>query len=356
VNYFVGVDVGGTTSTISIGDPDQRLRCISKQFPTRSLDGPEATVADITNQIVIESEALGLNVDQLRQVSLATPGPATIDGVLLSTPNLDARKWNRCPIRELLQQSLRRLNPSVGVKYIGDGQAAALGEFAIRTGAIQWDEKPLNDADSANLTPTPTDVHTLFMVAVGTGLGGGEVRQGETIRGREGRAGHVGHLMLPVDAFRYEYDRSLKVGNALNTAESAVSLTALTHQLGYRLTLGQWRDHPLNQAEGSIRDKAKKLRELAAADDPLAVQLFDDQANALGITLLMVNYIGDFDLLVIGGGVCDLSASMRERYLQTVEQAYHQHALDGFRELPLISFSVCGDQASVIGALLDAYR
>ena len=354
MNYFVGVDVGGTTSTIAIGDPDRELRCISNQFPTRSLDGPEATIIDITNQVVIESEALGLSLQQLQQVCLATPGPATIDGVLLSTPNLDAMKWNRCPIRQLLEQSLRRYNPSVNVRYIGDGQAAALGEFAIRTGAIRWDDRPIDigttDAQSGG------DVHTLFMVAVGTGLGGGEVRDGETIRGREGRAGHVGHLMLPVDAFRYEYDRSLKVGNALNTAESAVSLTALTHQLGYRLTLQQWHDHPLNRQEGTVRDKAKRLRELAAADDPLAVQLFDDQANALGITLLMVNYIGDFDRLVIGGGVCDLSPSMRQRYLHTVEQSYHRHALDGFRELPDISFSVCGDQASVIGALLDAYH
>ena len=350
MSFYVGVDVGGTTSTVSIGDSDRRLLCVSPQFPTRSQDGPEATIADITNQIVIESESLGLPLEQLKRVSLATPGPATIDGVLLSTPNLDVRKWNRCPIRELLEKSLQKLNPSTAVQYIGDGQAAALGEYAIRTESIRWDDRP-HEIDTDD-----DDVQTLFMVAVGTGLGGGEVRRGETVRGREGRAGHVGHLMLPVDGFRYEYDRSLKVGNALNTAESAVSLTALTHQLGYRLTLDQWRDHKLNQSSATIREKAKRLRELAAADDPLAVQLFDDQANALGITLLMVNYIGDYDLLVIGGGVCDLSSEMRERYLQMVEQSYHQHALDGFRELPKISFSVCGDQASVIGALSDAYR
>ncbi|NND96752.1 MAG: ROK family protein, partial [Pirellulaceae bacterium] len=341
-----------------IGDPERRLLQISKQFPTRSQDGPQATIGDITNQIVVESQSLGLATENLSQVSLATPGPATIDGVLLSTPNLDARQWNRCPIREMLQQSVRTMSPDASVQYVGDGQAAALGEFAIRTGAIVWEQRP-ESCDKTVILDGGSDgmpaVRSLFMVAVGTGLGGGEVRDGATIRGTKGRAGHVGHLMLPVDAFRYEYDRSLKVGNALNTAESAVSLTSLTHQLGYRLTLEQWRDHQLNQVDGTVRDKAKQLRELAAADDPLAVQLFDDQASALGITLLMVNYIGDYDLLVIGGGVCDLSAEMRDRYLQMVERAYHQHALDGFRELPPISFSVCGDHASVIGALFDAY-
>ncbi len=199
------------------------------------------------------------------------------------------------------------------------------------------------------------EIQSLFMVAVGTGLGGGEVREGVTVVGSKGRAGHAGHLMLPADAFRYEHDRRLKVGNAYSTSESAISLTALTHQLGYRLTLDQWRAHPLNQEPGSDRDKAKKLRELAAAGDRLALELFDDQANALGIALLMINYIGDFDLLVVGGGVCDLTPELRQRYIEVAERAYYEHALDGFREYGGIRFSVCGDQASVIGSLVHAY-
>jgi glucokinase len=193
------------------------------------------------------------------------------------------------------------------------------------------------------------------MVAVGTGFGGGEVREGVTVRGAKGRAGHAGHLMLPAEAFRYEHDQQLRVGNAFCTTESAVSLTALTHQLGYRLSLDQWRDHPLNRFNGSMKSKAKQLRELAAEGDELALQLFDDQARAMGISLLMINYIGDYDLLVIGGGVCDLTPQLRDRYLRGAERAYLDHALDGFRDLVAISYSVCGDHASVIGALYHAY-
>tara|TARA_R110002167_G_scaffold277559_2_gene483462 strand:- start:1098 stop:1595 length:498 start_codon:yes stop_codon:yes gene_type:complete len=163
-------------------------------------------------------------------------------------------------------------------------------------------------------------------------------------------------MFLPHDSFRYDHDRQLKVGNAYSSAESAVSLTALTHQLGYRLTLPQWSDHPLNSLDCSMKDKAKQLRELAAAGDALAVELFDDQAAALGVAMLIINYIGDFDLLVIGGGVCDLSDELRRRYVKQAEQAYYRHALDGFRNLEGLSFSQCGDQASVIGALAEAYE
>ena len=145
------------------------------------------------------------------------------------------------------------------------------------------------------------------------------------------------------------------MGNAKCTVESAVSLTALTHQLEYRLSLEQWRDHSLNSVPGSTRDKAKQLRELAAKGDPLANELFSDQARALGIGLLSLNYIGNYDLLVIGGGVCDLAPEAREQYRRTVEQAYQEFALDGFRNLGRFEFSVCGDESPVIGSLAHAY-
>ncbi|MEN0110785.1 MAG: ROK family protein [Planctomycetota bacterium] len=91
---------------------------------------------------------------------------------------------------------------------------------------------------------------------------------------------------------------------------------------------------------------------VAAADsDALAGQLFNDQAKALGIALLSTNYLGDYDRLVIGGGVCDLAPAVRDRYRETAEASYHEHALDGFRNLDRLEFSVCGDEAPVIGAL-----
>ena len=171
------------------------------------------------------------------------------------------------------------------------------------------------------------------------------------IRGTAGRAGHVGHIFLPKDAFRYEHDQQLLVGNSCGTAESAISLSGLAHQLKYRLTLECWQGHPLHTTAVSVRDKAKQLRGLAAAGDPLALELFEDQAHALGIALLSVNYLGDYDRLIIGGGVCDLAADVKERYLRRVEQSYTEHALDGFRDQGIIEFSICGDDAPVIGAL-----
>ncbi len=348
MGYFIGVDVGGTTSTICVGNELREVLYVSEQFPTLSADGPQAVIRAIVDQTVAGLSTLGALLEDVTAVGLATPGPATLDGVILRTPNFDPRLWDRFPIRAELERAFQLHAPRLTVRYLGDGQAAALGEYAIRSGALTTRRFAVPPRQEGQLS-------SLFMVIVGTGLGGGAVHDGKVLRGSQGRAGHVGHILLPFYAFRYEHDRQLRVGNAYCTAESAVSLTGLTHQLEYRLSLDQWREHPLQQYPGSMRQKAQQLRELAAAGDPLALELFDDQASALGLTLLNANYLGDFHLLVIGGGVCDLTPELRERYRRCVEEAYRAHALEGFQNLAPLEFSVCGDDAPVIGALAWSY-
>ncbi|QDV73539.1 ROK family protein [Botrimarina mediterranea] len=342
--HYLGVDIGGTTSTLAIGDEVRRVIAVSGQFPTSPDEGPAPVIEAIVEQAAAEAGRVGLSLSDIATVGLATPGPASHDGVLHMTPNLKVEHWDQFPIRAELEKGFQRHAPEISVRYIGDGQAAAYGEYMVRSRSVQWDRLPADSLREEELT-------SLFMVIVGTGLGGGAVIDGQPIRGRQGRAGHFGHILLPEYAFRHAQYRELRVGNALATAESAISLTGLAHQLGHCLSLDEWRDHPLNNAEGTVKQKAKKLRELAAAGDPLARQLFDDQARALGIALLCANYLGDYDRLVIGGGVCDLAPELRERYRKIAETAYHEHALEGFRDLDRLEFSVCGDDAPVIGAL-----
>jgi predicted NBD/HSP70 family sugar kinase len=348
LSHCIGIDVGGTTSTIAIGNNAREVVHVSDQFATRTAEGPQETIQAITDEIMAGLERIGATPDQMADIGLSTPGPATLDGVLLNTPNFDPQLWDQVPFRSALEEKIREKSPAVLVHYIGDGQSAALGEYSIRSGSIIWDRVTQNESGGQDLS-------SLFMVIVGTGLGGGEVRGGRAVRGRDGCAGHAGHIFLPPYAFRYEHDQQLRVGNAKCTVESAVSLTALTHQLEYRLSLKQWCDHPLCSAPGSTREKAKQLRVLASQGDLLALELFSDQARALGIGLLGVNYVGNYDLLVIGGGVCDLVPAVREQYLKTAEQAYHEFALDGFKNIGRFEFSVCGDESPVIGSLAHAY-
>ncbi|MGD9636741.1 MAG: ROK family protein [Pirellulales bacterium] len=342
--YYLGVDVGGTTSTLAVGNEQRQIVYVSEQFRTTPEKGPQSSIAAIVAAAQAAVKQLGISLADVAGGAIVTPGPATMDGVLLSTPNLDRDLWDNYPIRAGLQAALGELQPGIAVRYLGDGQAAALGEYSIRSRSLLWDKVPPESLPNEKLD-------SLFIAIVGTGLGGGAVLGGRAIQGSQGRAGHVGHILLPEYAFRYEHDRKLLKGNAYATSESAVSLSGLAHQLEYRLSLPEWKSHPLNASNESIKEKSKRLRELVADGDALAQQLFDDQARALGITMLCVNYLGDYDRLVIGGGVCALPPAVRDRYRSLAEAEYAKHALDGFRNLDRLEFSVCGDDAPVMGAV-----
>ncbi|MEX2093385.1 MAG: ROK family protein, partial [Pirellulales bacterium] len=279
MTYYIGVDVGGTTSTLAVGNDRREVVYVSDQFRTTPEKGPESSIAAIVAAALEATNVLGISLADVATVGLATPGPATMDGVLLSTPNLDRELWDNFPIRAGLQAGLGKHRAGIAVRYLGDGQAAALGEYSIRSRSLLWERVAPESLPNEKLD-------SLFIAIVGTGLGGGAVLAGRAIQGSQGRAGHVGHILLPDYAFRYEHDRKLLKGNAYASAESAVSLSGLAHQLEYRLTLPEWATHSLNQSAESVREKSKRLRELVAEGDSLAQELFDDQARALGITML----------------------------------------------------------------------
>ena len=113
VQYFIGVDVGGTTITLAVGNENREVLLVSEQFDTHSHKGPDEVVRVIVQRVVAALEGIGGSIHDVHLVGLATPGPATLEGVLLMTPNLDPKVWDQFPIREKLEASLRAHQPSL---------------------------------------------------------------------------------------------------------------------------------------------------------------------------------------------------------------------------------------------------
>ena len=77
-------------------------------------------------------------------------------------------------------------------------------------------------------------------------------------------------------------------------------------------------------ARPSAKERAFALRGLAQTGDPLALELFDFQARALGLHIANLAMALDPTFVVIGGGLMDPTATtpaFRERYLQTMRDA-----------------------------------
>src|SRR4029434_8512244 len=81
-------------------------------------------------------------------------------------------------------------------------------------------------------------------------------------------------------------------------------------------------DHPLAKSSDTPKQKALALRGLAQRGDPLAVELFDFQARAMGLHVANLVLALDPGYVVIGGGLMDPEATSdecRARYLKIVK-------------------------------------
>jgi predicted NBD/HSP70 family sugar kinase len=220
----------------------------------------------------------------------------------------------------------------IPVVYNNDGNAAALYAHHVHFG------------DEASN-------HSSVSLIVGTGLGGGVIEAGRVIKGAAGMAGEVGHVHIPMHGLLAEAQPipSCNCG-FVGDAESFASLTGIEKNLlPYWLT--RFPDHDLNRVE-SLSDAAKLVRGYGDAKDPMAVEIFTQQAIALGRLFTIVSNLFDPDAYFLGGGVVEASPSFREWYLETVRAntslRKEQHERVTFALIPEL------DMAGARGAALAA--
>ena len=323
--HYVGLDIGGTTVKSIIIDSKAQQIGPAVEVRSQVKDGYQATFRQLESAIDQLAAGAGIDRSAVAGIGLDVPAPSS-NGVIWGRANL-GEDWVGTDIRGELSARL-----GVPVTMTNDGNAAALGEYALRE-----------------------DYHgSLLLVAPGTGLGGGLVLPGGSLyEGMNGLALEVGHVSVP---FR-EDDGSLPACSCGLTgcAEAWVSLMALRRRLGIELAKMEWLDHPLNQIEAGIEEKAFQLRTFAERGDPLAVQLFRQQGFILGYLIADLVRVFDPGLVVIGGGLAE--TSFRDQFMEWIGEGFADRAWPVYRRSPLdpshettrFEWAVGGDAAAAVG-------
>lgn len=124
--------------------------------------------------------------------------------------------------------------------------------------------------------------------------------------------------------------------------------------------LPKFPEHELAIASGTPREKALSLRGRAQKGDPLAIEIFDFQARAMGLHIVNLVMALDPGIVVIGGGLMDPEATtqeFRERYLRLAREAADPFLWPAQRRTIKIVPAALGDLSQAIGAALVAlYR
>lgn len=329
-SHFAGLDIGGTTvKAVLVDHQGQQVGPLTE---VRSLvkEGYEATFGQLSLALDQLAAGAGVERSQIAGIGLDVPAPSS-DGVIWGRANLGA-DWVGTDIRGKLSARF-----GVPVYMTNDGNAAALGEYALRH----------------------KHIGSLLLVAPGTGLGGGLVMPGG--RGYEGTNGlalEIGHISVP---FR-EDDGELPTCSCglKGCVEAWVSLVALRRRLSLELAKLQWASHPLNSPEIPVEEKAFKLRNFAEQGDPLAVQIFKQQGFILGYGIADMVRTLDPGLVVIGGGLAE--TSFRDQYMTWISEGFADRAWPVYRVSPLdaskvtttFEWAIGGDAAAAIGMAYTA--
>lgn len=294
----VGLDNGGTSNNATILDAGGSFLVDGLvETPSRVLEGPAVAVEALSGALDHVLELTGCSRADVHAVGLATPGPASADGVLSSKggTNFSMPAWWGFDIRTALQERV-----GLPVTYNNDGNAAALYAHHVHFGALATHRSSLS-------------------AVVGTGLGGGVIEAGRVIAGAAGMAGEVGHVQIPLQGL-LEPDQPLPVCNCgfVGDAESIASLTGIrVNLLPYWLT--RYPDHELHGVEPGAA--AKAVRGLGEREDPLALRIFAQQAMALGRLFTIAANMTDPSAYFLGGGVVEADPRFREWFLRSVRSA-----------------------------------
>jgi glucokinase len=288
----ISIDLGGTQIRAAIINRSGKI--LARETTATDAQAGADRVTDQIAQLALEV-AQAFNRSAIIGAGVASPGPLdTTRGVALSLPTL--KGFENYPLRDVLSNKM-----AMPVMLENDGIAAAIGEWRFGAGVGH---------------------DNVVYVTVSTGIGGGVIVDGTVLRGRQGMAGHVGHMSFMANG------ALCPCGNH-GCFEAYGSGTAFTQRA---------------QIFG-VGTTAQQVFEMAAQGDVRAQKLVDDEAEILGQGFASLMHLYSPDVLIMGGGM-----SAQFNVLSPgIVAAQQKSAMPAFRSIPVVHAQL-GDNSGLLGA------
>ncbi|MFD1397418.1 ROK family glucokinase [Kroppenstedtia eburnea] len=306
--YFIGIDLGGTSIKLGITDATGHL-LHKDEMPTRPAEGAKAGMERMAAGARQLAESAGIAWGDVKGLGLGAPGFLDLaEGKILRLTNIP---WENVPIRDGLQDLL-----GIPVVIDNDANVAALGEAWSGAGAGLTD---------------------MVLITLGTGVGGGVIAGGRLIHGAGGMAGEVGHI--PVEPGGVPCGCGQQ--GCLETISSATGLVRLA-----TAAVGAGRATPLKSDVEAGTITTRDIVNAAREGDPVALEVIDTAVDALARVMAILTLVNNPAAFVIGGGV----SGAGETLFTPLRRAFGRHALpDVARGVQIIPAQL-GNDAGMIGA------
>ncbi|MFO0807508.1 MAG: ROK family protein [Gemmataceae bacterium] len=304
-DLWIGIDLGGTKILAGLFDDSFTCLARAKEPTPTPAQGPTAVFAAVdrvVTKVLVDAKA---NRAQIRGMGFGIPGQ--IDPVnrrVKFAPNLE---WHNVDLSALIPADW-----TWPVTVENDVRAGTYGEW--KHGAAKGAR------------------HVLGVFA-GTGVGGCLILDGKPFYGFNHNAGEIGHIII-----------NWRKGTEL---EAIAGRRAMMKRAADRLSDSPKRVRKEWKGIDLAKVRSSQLSEFYDKDDPVAVDLIDDAARALGAGIGSVINLISPEVVVLGGGV---AGALGESFLERVWEIATRYALPGAASGVRIVPAALQDDSGIVGA------
>lgn len=316
---YIGCDLGGTNLRAAIVDVESGAVLQQMSIPTLARDG-HATVmkrmADLFLQVI---DSAGMKRDEIGGIGIGVPGVLDLEkGETVFLPNLPGT-WPHVP----LSATIRELT-GLPTALLNDVRSITFGEWCFGAGR---------------------GVDTVAVFAIGTGVGGGLVINGQLHLGIGGTAGELGHMTIDFNGPRcgcgnYGCVEAYASGPAIAAAGMKAVSQGLTTQISDLC------NYDLNRITPELIAKA------ALAGDETAVDIYERAGFALGVAAASICVSVGPRRIILAGGVSQAGDLLLVPIRRTLRERVTVMPIE---QVEVVQ-SQLGNNAGVIGAACWAYR
>lgn len=308
MNYYVGIDLGGTNTKIGLLDEDGNI-LFSTIVKTESEQGFEKTIERLSNILKIQVSNLNISFKNVAGVGLGVPGPVANGRIVKFWANFS---W---PVNVDLAAEFEK-HLGVPVKVDNDVNVITLGEMWKGGGR---------------------GYKNVLGLAIGTGIGGGVVVNGKLVSGKNGAGGEVGHIKV-------ERDGKLCGCGQEGCWEAYASATGLVREAKSRLTVNK--NNLLYERTKDREVEAKDIFDAARDGDEFSLNLVDYEAEFIALGIGNLLNVLDTDVVVVGGGIALAGAILFDKINEKLRKYAMLSTLEGLKIVP----AELGNDAGIYGA------
>ncbi len=303
--YAVGIDIGGTKIAGALVDHGGQHISL-QQVPTPASEGPQAIMSAVSQVIQRLLDAAVQKRTEIIGIGIGAAGQINVDtgDVVYAVETLPA--WAGTRIATPLQNQF-----GLPVVVDNDVNAMAVAELAFGAGR---------------------SLQSSLYVAVGTGVGGAIILNGQLWRGTNWSAGELGHMMAV-----WNGDRMCNCGQAGHLEAYAAGPAMARRYCQLRKI-----------------EETTDLRPIVAAaqqGDILAQEVIVEGARILGAVISGLVNVFNPQALIVGGGVADLG----EFWWTPFQEALRANPLPASKKVQ-IHLAQLGNNAVLIGAAWLAWE